>query len=876
MTFADILARLRALVLRRSEERELDEELRFHVSMEEDYRRRRGATHAEAHRAALVALGGIEQVKEDVRDARGTRLLEDGASDFAFALRTLRRSPGFATLAVLTLAIGIGGTTAMFSAVNAVLLQPLPYRDPGRLVRLYQTDVRAPNDRGFVTPVHFLEYRSGLSSASAVAAVLTYDETGADVGSADGARRIRVLPTTADYFEVVGVQPELGRPFTSDDETGAPVAVISERLWREELHGDPSAIGNTLVMNGRAYRVTGVMPRDYADPLVRDVDAWIPVDIAPGRDASNADNHYLTILARLRPGISVAAAQSELTALSRTLAAKYPSARDTRARLDPLKDDIVGASSAALEIMLGAVALVLLVVCVNIATLMLVRGSEREREFAVRAALGGERTRLVRQMLVECVALALLGDLAGLAVARIAMAGIVALGGETIPRLASLTLDLRMLAASVVVATLSALIFGIAPAVRVARTQPSDVLRGSGRATTGGARQLRGREWLVVVQVALAFVLVVGAGLLLSSLARLQEVPLGVKTRDVMTFELHLPDARYDSTARAAFYDAFARDVERIPGVRAAGGVSKLPASGSYNSWGTRPITGPFGNDGRHGASIEQRVIAGDYFRAVGLQLIAGRTFDERDDAAAPSRVVISVSVAKTLFGDADPIGQQLRTGGRVREVIGVVGDVALNNEGRMAGHIYHAHRQFAADRNWALTQVVATNPGADVLQPVRSLLASRDPRLVLFRAATLDDVVGRGAAQRVFTLRILLTFAGIAIVLAGLGLFGVLSYAVRLRTRELGIRMALGARAGTIRAMILRQGLTLTTIGLAVGVIGAAALSRLIASMLFEVRPMELSVLAGGALLLTVVGALAAYAPARRATSIDARQSLS
>jgi predicted permease len=875
--FTDLIERARALFFRRREERELDEELTFHLSMEEDYRRRHGESHADAHRAARLALGGIEQVKEDVRDARGTRLLEDGAGDFAFALRTLRRAPGFASVAIVTLAVGIGGTTAMFSAVDAVLLQPLPYQQPGQLVRLYQTTVNKPDERGFVTPVHLLAYRGRLSSMSALAGVNTYGESGADIGSGDGARRIRVLATTADYFDVVGVHPALGTAYTRKDETDAPVVVLSRRLWKEELRGMSSAIGGPIMMNGRAYRVAGVMPGGYEDPLVAGVDAWVPVDVTPGRDISNANNHYLSIIARLRPGVSIAAAQSELDALGVRLEAEYaPRGKNARARLDPLKDDIVGASSLALKLMLGAVALVLLVVSVNLATLMLVRGSERQSEFAVRAALGGGRARLVRQMLVECLALAAVGDAAGLLVARLAMSGIELLAGDTIPRIASMSMSVGVLAMSVVVATVSAVIFGIVPALRVAKTQPSDVLRGSSRASTGGVRQLRGREWLVVVQVAVAFVLAVGAGLLLSSLAHLQDVPLGVRTTNVLTFQLHLPDARYDSTARAAFYDAFARSVEQLPGVRAAGGVSKLPVTGSYNSWGTHPLTGPYAGDDNRWPSVEQRVISGDYFRAVGISLSQGRLFDERDIPGTPNRVVISELAAKTLFPGVDPIGQRLNTGGRDEEVIGVVNDVALRNEGEMLPHIYHAHRQFAGDRNWALTQVVATDDPTAAITPIRSLLTSLDPRLVLFRPASLDDVIGRGAAQRAFTMRLLITFAATAIALAGLGLFGVLSYGVRLRTRELGIRMALGARAATIRGMILGQGLRLASIGLVAGIVGAAALSRVIATLLFQVRPMDLTVLGGSCALLAIVSGVAAYWPARRATSIDPRQSLS
>lgn len=872
---ADLLARVRALLFRDRDEREMDEELRFHVAMEEDYRKRAGVSHAEAHREAMIALGGMERVKDEMRDERGTRLLEDFSADVRLALRTLRRNPGFALVAIATLAIGIGGTTAMFSAIDAVMLQPLPYRDPSRLVRIYNTDVRAPGDRGVLTPVHFVEYRQRLSSFEAVAAILTYSESGADIGTGNTVRRIKVLPTSAEYFDVVGVHPMIGATYGREDETAAPVVVLSHRLWEEQLDGKTSAIGGPLVMNGKSYRVAGVMPAGYEDPLVKNVDAWIPLDVRPGYDASNANNHYFTMIGRLRPGVSVAAAQSEITAVARALGVQYPRARDTRARIDPLKADIVGPSSRALEIMFGAVLLVMIVVCVNIATLMLVRASEREREFAVRAALGGEGSRLVRQMLVESLTLALLGDVAGLLVARAAMAGIVALGSDTIPRLATLTLDSRLLAFSIGISTLSALVFGAAPARRAVRARSSEALRGESRSATDGARQLRGREWLVVGQVALAFVLAVGAGLLLASLARLQKVDLGFKPANVLTFELHLPDARYDSTKRAAFYDDFSATIERLPGVLAAGGISKLPATGSFNSWGCEPTTGPLKGT-RIDGSTEQRIVNGDYFRAAGIPLIAGRAFDANDDVAAPSRVVISASAAKKLFGSSNAIGQRLDTGGREWEVVGIVGDVALNNEGFTLPVVYHAHRQFAGDRNWALTQIVSTKPGVEVLAPIRTAISAADPQLVLFHPVMLEDVIGRSAAQRVFTLRILVTFAGVAILLAALGLFGVLSYGVRLRTRELGIRMALGAQASMIRRMVLGQGLKLTAIGLVFGVATAAGVSRLMTSLLFGVKPMDFGVLGAAIGIMAAVGAAAAYAPARRATAVDPRESLS
>jgi putative ABC transport system permease protein len=617
--------------------------------MEAEYRKRSGQNDADAHRDSLIALGGVERVKDDVRDARGTRLLEDTSADVSFTLRTLSRSPGFAIVAILTLAIGIGGTTAVYSAVDAVLLQPLPYQQPGQLVRLFQNELEHPDARYFVTAVHYLAFRK-LSSFEATAAVYTYGETGADIGNGDRARRIRVLPTSTEYFDVVRVHPQLGRGFQPEEEIGAPVVVLSHRLWQEEMGGDPNAIGRSFSLSGRAYTVAGVMPDGFSDPLVGNVDAWAPLDLTSGRDASNADNHWLTVVARLRPGTRIARAQAELDALGLALAVQHPSAKEARARLYPLKEDIVGSSSRALEIMLGAVGLVLLLVCVNIANLLLVRGSERAHEFALRSALGAERSRLVRQMLIESIVLALAGAVASLVVARLAMSAIVILGAGKIPRLESLSLDPRLLAFSFIVATLSAIVFGLAPALRVARTQPGDVLRDQSRSSTGGPGQMRVREWLVVSQVAMAFVLVVAAGLLLASFDRIRRLDLGVKTRAVLTFELNLPDARYDSTARGRFYEDFATEVARLPGVRAAGGVSRLPATGQYHSWLVRATSGALAGTPRGAAGADQRVVSGDYFRAVGIPILAGRGFDASDDVGAPAHVLVTKSLADRLY----------------------------------------------------------------------------------------------------------------------------------------------------------------------------------------------------------------------------------
>jgi predicted permease len=882
---SDLLARARSLLFRAREEVELDEELRFHVDMETEHQKALGQTTDQARRQSQIELGGVEPVKELVRDARGTRMFDEIKQDFGYTLRTLKRSRGFAAVTILTLAIGIGGTTAVFSAVDAVLLEPLPYQEPGQLVRLYQASTREPQYKGFVTPVHYVAIREQVGSFDGAAAILTYSSHGADIGTGESVRRIKVLPTSYNYFDVVRVRPVLGSSYTIDDEHGpdiedntdaAPVVVLSHDIWQQELHGDPGVIGQTLQMNGQAFRIAGVMPTGYADPVAGTIDAWVPANLTRGHNAQDADNHYLTVIARLRSGVTIKRAQNELNAVVSRVGETYPNAKDAVARLYPLKEDIVGGSTRALEIMLGGVGLVLLLVCVNVANLLLVRASERSREFALRTALGAERTRLVRQLLIESLTLALAGDVAGLVIARLGMSAIVRLGAGSIPRLAHLTLEPRLLLFSLVIATVSALLFGLAPALRAARTQPADALRDQSRASTGGMAQVRLREWLVVSQVALAFVLLVGAGLLLVSFRQIQAIDLGVQPDNVLAFELNLPSARYDSTARGRFYETLDSHLSTLPGVKAAGGISKLPATGGYNQWGVAPRTGPLAGDKRGQLGAQNRIVSGHYFAAVGIPTLSGRVFDERDVAGGPDHVVINKSLADALYPGIDPIGQSLNTGGRDSEVIGVVANVAVDNEGAEDHYVYHAHTQFAGDRNWALAQVVSTTGNvAAVQKEVHETLRALDPQLVMFRPTTLDQAIGQGAAQRLFTLRILLTFAIVALALSALGIFGVLSYGVRLRSREFGIRMALGAENRSILSMVMREGMTVTAIGIAVGLAGAVGLARAMASLVFHVSPLDPRVLLGTVAFMACVAAVAAYLPAWRATRVDVREIL-
>lgn len=871
----DLASRLHSLLFRRQEERELREELETHLEMERDYRASTGSSPAEAARQSRIALGGVDQTTEQMRDALGTRLLEDLKQDFHYALRTLRRSWGFALVVILTLAIGIGGTTAVFSAVNAVLLRPLPYAEPGQLVRIYQPNEKQLDNRAYLTPVHFVELRNQASSFEAIAAIYTYSEAGGDIGTGGEVRRIRVLPISADYFDVVRVKPAIGQGFTRADETGTPSIVVSHRVWQDQLGGKPSAIGQALIMDGKPYTVVGIMPSGFEDPVAGQIDAWTPLDLTPASEPNNARNHYLTSIARLRPGVTLEQAQAELNAVAASVEQKYPRAKDARLRAYSLKEDIVGPSSRALTLMLGGVGLVLLLACVNIANLLLVRGSERAREFALRSALGAARGRLGRQLLIESLTLAIIGAVAGLGIAKLGMIAIEQLGGGTIPRLSTMTLDAVVLGFSLGIGLLSAVLFGLAPAHHAARTQPGDVLRDQSRSATGGLGSIRLRETLVVAQVALAFVLMFGAGLLLASFHQLGQLDLGIKPKNVLTYQLSLPSVRYDSVARARLYEELATRTMALPGVQAAGGVSCLPATGRYHSWGGEVAAGPMAQTPEGRFQADNRTISGEYFKAAGIPIVAGRAFDARDDMSAPSRIIISKNLAERLFPGMDPLGQHIDFSGD-NEVIGVAGDVALDNENNGAFYIYHAHRRFAGDRNWSLTQLVSTTGDPIALVPeIRRVLAELDPSLVLYRPATLEEVVGRGVAQRLFTLRLLLAFAAVALGLSALGLFGVLSYSVRLRSREFGIRMALGAERGSIRGMVLSRGLRLTLVGIVAGAGGALVLGRLMTSMIFQVKPLDPTVLLGAAVFMFGVAAVAAYLPAHRATAADPREAL-
>jgi len=786
--------------------------------------------------------------------------------DLKYAVRSIVTAPKFAAVVIVTLALGIGANTAVFGVLNAVVLKPLPYDEPEQLVRVYHSS--AGDTGGYLTGLAAIGYRDH-SRTLDIGVTLTYSVLGADLTGRGEAERVTALPVGADYFRVLRARPLLGQPFDrADERRDANVAVVSERIWRKYLDGRSDAIGQLLPLNGVPHRVVAVLPDDFDDPLQSDVAVWTPLNLQPG-GPNSFGNYYLSIVARLKPGATIDGAQAELATLAATMQAPDAPARlRWSARVVPLHIDTAGSARSMLWILLGAVGLLMIIACVNVASLLLARGAERETDLAVRAALGCSTTRLVRQLLIESVLLSLAGAVAGLIVAPLVTRVLLAAAPARLAHAGGGPLERAVLAFSIAVASVAGIGFGVAPAAQAASPDLEGMLRESGRTASGSRRHTRARNALVVCQVALALVLLVGAGLLLRSFERLQSVALGVRPSHVMTFTVNMPQGRYgDPEQRARFHRDFEVRLVALPGVRAAGAISRLPVTGTYHMWDARRTD----LSPERETLSQQRVVEGRYFDAVGIPLIRGRVFGPDDDAKAPPRVVVSQELVRQMFPSEDPIGQRLRVAGAQREIIGVVGDVALGPRAAPRPYVYHSHSQFAGDRNWALTEVVALDRDPQsFLSDARRELSRIDPELVLYEPQMLEKVIGGGVAQERFALLLIASFAALALVLAAVGLYGVLGYSVSRRTREMGIRLALGATPGSVRSLIVRDGWRLAVAGIVLGCAGAFAATRFLRSLLFDVSATEPLVFAGAAAVLAIVAVTASWVPARAATKVN------
>ena len=850
--------------------REFDE----HLDLLVDRYVRGGMAVEDARIAARRQLGNLTLVAEEMYQMNGFAWIDGLTQDLRYAFRQVRRSAGFSMVVVVTLGLGIGGTTAVFSVTEGVLLAPLPFEQPGQLVRFYQQEPDNSATRHYLAGTHFKSVRDSASSFESVAAVHNYSEIGRDLVKDGQAQRLRVLEVTSGYFQTLRSGSLRGPGFERADESGTRRVVLSGALWRTRFASDPSVLGATLQLSGEAYEVVGIAPADFEDPIAGAADAWIPYALA--RDTYE-ENNSLSAVGRLRSGVTLEQAAAELSSLSQSMKARFPAARLSAVVAVPLQQDLVANARDPLRLLLAAVGLVLLVACVNVANLTLARATGRVHEFATRSALGSGSRRLIRQALVESLVLAGLGGLIGLYIAGVGVKVLQRLGRHAVPRVDEIGFDAMVLGFALLITVAAAIASGVAPALRFARIPPVEALRQHSRSTTGSRGQGRLRGAMVAAQLAVALMLLVGAGVLFASFYRLQQVNLGFRADRVLTFDVDLPTVRYDAARRARFQEELARRLRTVPGVTAAGGISYLPATGSYHRWNTSILSGPLAGtsvSSRNGYNIQQRIVSGDPFAALGIPVLAGRTFDDRDNADAPARAVVSANFARTAFPNL-PFdrfeGQRIAAGGHQLEIIGVVGDVTLDPHGAPTLVVYHAHRQFADDRNWPLSHVVSTERPPDrILAEVRAAVAALDPQLVMHRAAPLTEVVGRGIRRERFALVLMLAFAGVAVTLAALGLYGVLAYTVRQRTQEIGIRIALGATAGQISTLVLRQAMVLLGTGLVFGIAGALVLGRWLSTIVFQTNPSDPRIILATALLLTVTGVVAAWLPVRRAARVN------
>lgn len=806
--------------------------------------------------------------------------MTDLLSDVRYALRALRKSPGFTIVAVLTLALGIGANSAIFSVLNGVVLQPLPYREPGELVRVASKFPALGFEKFWISPPEYLE----LQERSRMLASLGGYRTGqVSIGGTATPERVTSAIATHELFTTLGVPARLGRAFNAEEDqpNAESVATLSYELWQRAFGGDPAIVGQTIQVNGAATRVTGVMPPGF-DVADAGVEIWIPASLDRA-NRQNRGSHFLDVVARLAPGATLEQARAEM----RTLVAQWvnmnpdthvPSTQGHPIFLTDLQEDLIGGIRPALMLLLGAVAFVLLIACANVANLLLARAEARQREVAVRSALGAGRQRLLRQFLTEGVVLAMIGGIVGLGLGYLGVRVLVATNPDGIPRVAEIGLDMTVVLFTLGVSLVTGLLFGLAPALNLTKRAMASALRdGSGRTTAAGAR-LRLRRLLVIGEVALAVILVVGSALLLRSFAELLRVDPGFNANNLLTYRLYLPPSGYeDPVAQNAFYDRLVPQLEALPGVTAAAAMSGLPPRRDVNANDTDFENYTPGPDDPAENVDYYQFVTRDYLDAMQIPVVAGRGFDGSDEAPGAATVLVNERLAHTFFPGRDPIGQRLRPPGDGipwLTIVGVVKDVKQCGLDEETGtEIYFLYSQVAqigfAPRTMNMVVRSAGNPLA-IASAVRNEIRQMDATLPVANLTTMDEVLSGSLARPRFLTLLLGIFAGVALALAAIGTYGVMAYSVAERRQEIGIRMALGAQASTVQAMVLRQGFTTAAMGIGIGIIGAYALSSMLQTMLFNVSAKDPTAFVSAPLALAAVALLACFIPALGATRVD------
>jgi putative ABC transport system permease protein len=798
--------------------------------------------------------------------------------DLRYAMRTLAKNPGFTAVAVLTLALGIGANTAIFSVVNAVLLRPLPYPGPDHLVKVWGNfaGIGLPNNRNWISAPEFKDLEAQNRSFSQIAAL---NLTSANLNLGGAPQRIEGALVSPSLFPMLGVQAVRGRTFSPDEAQAGHdrVVLLSDGLWKRGFGGEPGVVGRQLIINDLSYTVVGILPSGFDYPDGAEI--WSPLAFAPSDlTPDHRGNHGLEVLARIKPQLTLAQARDDMKAVTRSVEQQnpdYPYARFQFAfTLTPLLDEMVSDIQKALWILTGAVALVLLIACANVAGLLLARASSREREIAIRMALGAGRRRVSRQLLTESIVLAILGGTAGILLAGWGLHILMDLSASIFPRVAAAGLDGKVLLFTTLISVGTGIVFGLVPAVQSTPGVKADSLKEAGRGSTTGSASQRLRHAFVVAELALSLILLNGAGLLLESFFRLQKVDGGFRPEHVLTLRVSLPEAKYSKPeqVRTFFHDVLAR-VSRLPGVEAAGAVNALPLSGLSTSGTTTMDTQSVPPEART-PEADLRVVTPGYFEAMGIDLVRGRYFSDADNDQSAPVAIVDETLAKTYWPNEDAVGKRLRRGGAKSTrpwmtVVGVVRHVryrTLAEPSRV--EVYGPEAQNPVS---GLSLAIRTSLDPLSLAPaVQKEIQAVDPEQPVYRVRTMDELLQSSLARRRLSMLLLAIFAGAALVLAAIGIYGLMSHWVNQRSHEMGIRMALGAKSGDVLKLVLGQGLVLTFVGIVVGLAGAFGLTRFMSNLLFGVKPADPLTFAGVSVLLALVALVASYIPARRATRVD------
>ena len=861
--FREWIARLRGTVTSRDVEARLDEEIRFHIDMHAERKVRDGLPPADAKRAALVAFGGREPWREAVRDEYRSRNVEGIWQDARYGVRTLRRSPGFTIVALLTFALGIGANTAVFSVVSGILLRPLPYAAPDRLASIWPTKTISNGE---------LEYLQQHTRTFSAVAAFSPGWGVALTGSGEP-RQLDAARVSTNFFQVLGVRPEIGRAFADGESSPGSwdVAVLSHALWMSQFGGDPRVIGRVVDMDGTPSRVIGVMPAGF-EAFQHGVDAWLPLQI--DRSSPFYTGQTALGLGRLAPGATLVAATAEVATLVPQMrsAFNYTQEYGAGGTIIPLHDQFVGNVRQSLLVLLGAVAFVLLIAGANVGNLMLVHATGRARELAVRRALGASRGQIARQMLVQSLIIALAGGVLGTIVGVAGVRALKTILPASLPLLSSVSVDGRVLLLSAIITIGIGLLFGIAPALTATRVDPEGALRVSAAGSSNRAGNAT-RRTLVIVEIALAMVLVIGAGLMTQSLWRLSRLDLGFDPRGVLSFRIQPSSGQAKTPEQVrVYFDEMLQRISAQPGVEHVGAAQHLPLSGFNWNASLDIEKSPIPSTATH-PSVVWRSVVGDYFDAMRIPLRQGRLFTAADNRDAPPVVVINEAMAKHYWPDRSPIGERIRAGNGSRKgwatIVGVVGSVRFTSPSTVPGD--EIYRPNAQQGLVFMHFVVRTTSDPLALMPsVRTAIRSLDTTVPIAEVRSLGDLYAASTATPRTIAMLLLSFAGVGLVLGAVGIYGVISYAVGQRTRELGIRIALGAIEGRIVTMVVGEGARMAATGIVIGAVGGAIAARSLRTLVFGVTTTDAATYVVVAALLSVVALAAAYIPARRASRVD------